>query len=131
MMKRTDILALSATTIAGLSEMLAGIRQAPSVPALRDPAAIDPADRETLDTKLMQLSAGSTLFVPQGTWHGGRNTGTETMKRNAILRMNGEFLERLLDRFGDVLLRVAADLVGGMGAVDELASVALNHVDLD
>jgi quercetin dioxygenase-like cupin family protein len=43
----------------------------------------------TLDTKVVQLAAGSTLFVPQGTWHGGRNTGSETLKWIAIYSPSG------------------------------------------
>lgn len=30
------------------------------------------------------VSPGSTLFVPQGTWHGGRNTGSQTLKWIAV-----------------------------------------------
>ncbi len=35
------------------------------------------------DTKV-RLQAGSTLVVPQGTWHGGENTGASIMKWVAI-----------------------------------------------
>ncbi len=43
----------------------------------------------TLGTATVQLAAGSTLFVPQGTWHGGRNSGTETLKWIAIYSPSG------------------------------------------
>jgi quercetin dioxygenase-like cupin family protein len=144
MMKRRELLALSAGTIASVAETLARIRQSPSAPGGLDPAAIDAADGElvyvggdpvrikvspstkgrfamitqdvspgtsipihahdnedeiifiqsgrgeaTLDTKVVRLAAGSTLFVPQGTWHGGRNTGSETMKWIAIYSPSG------------------------------------------
>ena len=35
------------------------------------------------------LAAGSTLYVPQGTWHGGRNTGTEILRWIAIYSPSG------------------------------------------
>lgn len=35
------------------------------------------------------LAAGSTLFVPQGTWHGGRNTGSEILRWIAIYSPSG------------------------------------------
>ena len=34
-------------------------------------------------------AAGSTLFVPQGTWHGGRNSGSDTLKWVAIYSPSG------------------------------------------
>lgn len=40
------------------------------------------------DTKVT-LEAGSTLFVPQGTWHGGRNTGSTTLRWVAIYSPSG------------------------------------------
>src|SRR5262245_29182444 len=35
--------------------------------------------RATLGAQTLTLRAGSVLFVPQGTWHGGENTGTEPL----------------------------------------------------
>jgi mannose-6-phosphate isomerase-like protein (cupin superfamily) len=43
----------------------------------------------TLDTRTVALHAGSTLYVPQGTWHGGRNSGRDTMKWIAIYSPSG------------------------------------------
>jgi quercetin dioxygenase-like cupin family protein len=43
----------------------------------------------TLGDSRVQLAAGSTLFVPQGTWHGGRNTGTATLMWIAIYSPSG------------------------------------------
>lgn len=43
----------------------------------------------TIDTRTVPLAAGSTLFVPQGTWHGGRNTGRETLKWVALYSPSG------------------------------------------
>jgi mannose-6-phosphate isomerase-like protein (cupin superfamily) len=43
----------------------------------------------TLGDHRVRLTAGSTLFVPQGTWHGGRNTGSETLKWIAIYSPSG------------------------------------------
>jgi quercetin dioxygenase-like cupin family protein len=43
----------------------------------------------TLDDKAIALAAGSTLFVPQGTWHGGRNTGTDTLRWIALYSPSG------------------------------------------
>lgn len=43
----------------------------------------------TLGDRTIALAAGSTLFVPQGTWHGGRNTGTATLKWVAIYSPSG------------------------------------------
>jgi quercetin dioxygenase-like cupin family protein len=43
----------------------------------------------TLGEKTVKLAGGSTLFVPQGTWHGGRNTGTGTLKWVAIYSPSG------------------------------------------
>jgi mannose-6-phosphate isomerase-like protein (cupin superfamily) len=37
----------------------------------------------------VRLTAGSTLYVPQGTWHGGRNTGSGTLKWVAIYSPSG------------------------------------------
>jgi quercetin dioxygenase-like cupin family protein len=37
----------------------------------------------------IRVSAGSTLYVPQGTWHGGRNTGTQTLKWVALYSPSG------------------------------------------
>jgi quercetin dioxygenase-like cupin family protein len=43
----------------------------------------------TLDDRRIELASGSTLFVPQGTWHGGRNTGSETLRWVAIYSPSG------------------------------------------
>jgi mannose-6-phosphate isomerase-like protein (cupin superfamily) len=43
----------------------------------------------TLGDRQVRLTAGSTLFVPQGTWHGGRNTGPATLKWIAIYSPSG------------------------------------------
>lgn len=43
----------------------------------------------TLGDDRVELAAGSTLFVPQGTWHGGRNTGSETLRWVAIYSPSG------------------------------------------
>lgn len=43
----------------------------------------------TLGEKTFPLAPGSTLYVPQGTWHGGRNTGSETMLWVAIYSPSG------------------------------------------
>jgi mannose-6-phosphate isomerase-like protein (cupin superfamily) len=43
----------------------------------------------TLGDAAVPLAAGSTLYVPQGTWHGGRNTGRETLKWIAIYSPSG------------------------------------------
>ena len=43
----------------------------------------------TIDTRTVPLAAGSTLYVPQGTWHGGRNTGRETLAWVAIYSPSG------------------------------------------
>jgi quercetin dioxygenase-like cupin family protein len=43
----------------------------------------------TLGETQVMLSAGSALFVPQGTWHGGRNTGAETLRWIAIYSPSG------------------------------------------
>ena len=37
----------------------------------------------------ISLEAGSTLYVPQGTWHGGRNTGSEILRWIAIYSPSG------------------------------------------
>jgi quercetin dioxygenase-like cupin family protein len=47
------------------------------------------AGEATLGESTVTLAAGATLFVPQGTWHGGRNTGTETLKWIAIYSPSG------------------------------------------
>jgi quercetin dioxygenase-like cupin family protein len=38
----------------------------------------------TLADQVVKLSAGSTLFVPRGAWHGGRNTGSGVLNWIAI-----------------------------------------------
>ncbi len=43
----------------------------------------------TIDTRTVPLAAGSTLYVPQGTWHGGRNTGREALACVAIYSPSG------------------------------------------
>ena len=43
----------------------------------------------TLNDQRVTLAAGSTLFVPQGTWHGGRNTGSDTLRWVAIYSPSG------------------------------------------
>ena len=45
--------------------------------------------RATIGDRQVPLEAGSTLFVPQGTWHGGENTGTGTMSWIAIYSPSG------------------------------------------
>jgi mannose-6-phosphate isomerase-like protein (cupin superfamily) len=47
------------------------------------------AGEATLGDRTVRLAAGSTLFVPQGTWHGGRNTGTDILKWVAIYSPSG------------------------------------------
>jgi mannose-6-phosphate isomerase-like protein (cupin superfamily) len=42
-----------------------------------------------LGDERIALSAGSTLYVPQGTWHGGRNSGTEILRWIAIYSPSG------------------------------------------
>lgn len=37
----------------------------------------------------VDLRAGSTLYVPRGTWHGGRNTGAATLEWVAIYSPSG------------------------------------------
>lgn len=43
----------------------------------------------TLGDHKVTLGTGSTLFVPQGTWHGGRNTGTGILRWIAIYSPSG------------------------------------------
>lgn len=43
----------------------------------------------TLGDETITLEAGSTLYVPQGTWHGGRNTGREILRWIAIYSPSG------------------------------------------
>jgi mannose-6-phosphate isomerase-like protein (cupin superfamily) len=43
----------------------------------------------TLAEATVPLSGGSALFVPKGTWHGGRNTGTGTLMWIAIYSPSG------------------------------------------
>lgn len=45
--------------------------------------------RADLDGKSFPLHAGSMLFVPQGTWHGGENTGREVLLWVAIYSPSG------------------------------------------
>jgi mannose-6-phosphate isomerase-like protein (cupin superfamily) len=43
----------------------------------------------TLGDATITLAAGSTLYVPQGTWHGGRNTGQGPMMWIAMYSPSG------------------------------------------
>jgi mannose-6-phosphate isomerase-like protein (cupin superfamily) len=43
----------------------------------------------TLGDAQVALAAGSTLLVPQGTWHGGRNTGGGILKWVALYSPSG------------------------------------------
>lgn len=43
----------------------------------------------TLGDRPVPLAAGSMLYVPQGTWHGGRNTGRGVLKWIAIYSPSG------------------------------------------
>src|SRR5688572_14242945 len=43
----------------------------------------------TLGEQVVKLAAGSTLFVPRGTWHGGRNTGPAVLNWIAIYAPSG------------------------------------------
>jgi mannose-6-phosphate isomerase-like protein (cupin superfamily) len=43
----------------------------------------------TLGDQVVRLAAGATLFVPQGIWHSGRNTGTGTLKWIALYSPSG------------------------------------------
>ena len=43
----------------------------------------------SLGDERVPLQAGSTLFVPQGTWHGGRNTGSDILRWIAIYSPSG------------------------------------------
>ena len=43
----------------------------------------------TLGDDRVQLVPGAALYVPQGTWHGGRNTGGETLRWIAIYSPSG------------------------------------------
>ena len=43
----------------------------------------------TIGDKTVALAAGSMLYVPQGTWHGGRNTGSDTLMWIAIYSPSG------------------------------------------
>lgn len=43
----------------------------------------------TLGDQRVTLAAGSTLFVPHGTWHSGRNTGSDTLRWIAIYSPSG------------------------------------------
>ena len=42
-----------------------------------------------LGEQAVELAAGSTLFVPRGTWHGGRNTGAAVLNWIAIYTPSG------------------------------------------
>jgi len=43
----------------------------------------------TVADERVTLRAGSTLYVPQGTWHGGQNTGAATLQWVAIYSPSG------------------------------------------
>ena len=43
----------------------------------------------TLADATVPLAAGSTLYIPKGTWHGGRNTGSGTLMWIAIYSPSG------------------------------------------
>ena len=43
----------------------------------------------TLGDRTVALAKGSTLFVPRGTWHGGRNTGSSSLLWIAIYTPSG------------------------------------------
>jgi quercetin dioxygenase-like cupin family protein len=43
----------------------------------------------TVGEQNVTLAAGSTLFVPRGTWHGGRNTGAGVLNWIAIYTPSG------------------------------------------
>ena len=43
----------------------------------------------TLGEDTVAITGGSILFVPQGTWHGGRNTGTDVLRWIAIYSPSG------------------------------------------
>ena len=43
----------------------------------------------TVGEQIVKLASGSTLFVPRGTWHGGRNTGAGVLNWIAIYTPSG------------------------------------------
>jgi quercetin dioxygenase-like cupin family protein len=43
----------------------------------------------TIGKESVTLRAGATLYVPQGTWHGGENTGSSVMRWVAIYSPSG------------------------------------------
>jgi quercetin dioxygenase-like cupin family protein len=43
----------------------------------------------TVAEQVVKLAAGSTLFVPRGAWHGGRNTGASVLNWIAIYTPSG------------------------------------------
>lgn len=45
--------------------------------------------RATVGEREVDLAAGSMLYVPQGTWHGGENTGDEVLEWVAIYSPSG------------------------------------------
>jgi oxalate decarboxylase/phosphoglucose isomerase-like protein (cupin superfamily) len=45
--------------------------------------------RGDLDGRSVPLKAGSMLYVPQGTWHGGENTGKDVLLWVAIYSPSG------------------------------------------
>lgn len=47
------------------------------------------AGRATVGDLEVELAAGSMLWVPQGTWHGGENSGSETLEWVAIYSPSG------------------------------------------
>jgi mannose-6-phosphate isomerase-like protein (cupin superfamily) len=49
----------------------------------------DGTGEATLGDRTVALAKGSTLFVPRGTWHGGRNTGSSSLLWIAIYTPSG------------------------------------------
>jgi oxalate decarboxylase/phosphoglucose isomerase-like protein (cupin superfamily) len=49
----------------------------------------DGSGEAILGERTVALAKGSTLFVPRGTWHGGRNTGSSTLLWVALYTPSG------------------------------------------
>ena len=49
----------------------------------------DGSGEAILGDRTVALAKGSTLFVPRGTWHGGRNTGSSTLYWIALYTPSG------------------------------------------
>jgi len=43
----------------------------------------------TLGDREFSVTTGATIYVPQGVWHGLRNSGTETLGMNAVFSPAG------------------------------------------